>query len=239
MKKLRSDQQKAYKIIDITRLTHDTSAFRFQLPERAALDFLPGDHLIMYANVNGQSHARPYTPSSTPDDVGFFEIIVKRYHNGLMSNYIHSKKVGNKVLFSGPIKGGHFKEGMAEKIGMIAGGSGITPMIAIIRTTIRRRYNVQMYLLFANKTEEDIILHNEFEQYANHYENFHCQFVLDKPSDNWKGAKGYIDEKLISQSIPAPDSDPIIFLCGPPMMEFILQEKLLAMGYEKKRLIIP
>jgi len=237
--KINSSDPTNYKIIEIRQITHDTKSFKFELPAQAALDFLPGDHMMMQANINGQDHRRPYTPSSTPDDSGFFEIIIKRYPNGLMSGYVHDKNVGDEILMSGPTKGGHFEPSMAKKIAMIAGGAGVTPMIAIIRTVLRRGYKTDMTLLFANKTEQDIILRDEFENYAAKHNNFKCIFTVDEPASNWHGHSGFIDDSHLKKHLPPPEDNPLIFLCGPPMMEYKLRETILKLGYEKSRLVIP
>jgi len=239
MAEVRSSEPVAFRIAEIAPVTHDTKSFKFRLEEDAALDFLPGDHLMMHADLNGRPEYRPYTPASTPDDTGFFELIIKRYPDGLMSNYIHNKKVGDEVLLEGAIPGGHFEFGMADSIGMVAGGAGITPMISIIRTIIRRGYDVEMTLLFANKTEQDIILRQEFESYGVRHKNFKYVFALDELPPGWTGPAGFIDTDLIKQHLPAPDLKPLIYLCGPPMMEYKLREKILALGYDKNRLIIP
>jgi cytochrome-b5 reductase len=239
MARIRSSEPIPYKIMEINPVTHDTKSFKFNLNKDDALDFLPGDHLMMHAELNGQPEERPYTPASTPDDTGYFELIIKRYPDGLMSNYIHNKKVGEMVMLDGPTAGGHFDKGMADCIGLVAGGAGITPMISIIRTIILRGYDVDTNLLFANKTEQDIILRSEFEEYGQRHKNFKYVFALDEPPPGWTGPAGFIDTDLLKNHLPAPARSPLIFLCGPPMMEYKLREKILALGYDKSRLIIP
>lgn len=239
MNKVRTTEPVKYEIIGSDPITHDTRAFKFKLDNNSALDFLPGDHLMMHAEIDGQTHKRPYTPSSTPDDSGFFEVIIKRYPDGLMSGYIHDRKIGDEILLQGPTPGGNFDEGMGERIGMVAGGAGVTPMIAIIRTAIRRGWDVDMTLLFANKTVDDIILRDEFEKLAGDNDNFRVEFMVDMAPEGWQGHVGHIDKNFMAEHLPEPSEDTLIFLCGPPMMEFKLREKILALGYEKKKLIIP
>ena len=239
MEKLKSMGPVKYKIIGIEQITHDTKSFKFGLPDDTALDFLPGDHMMMHAEIHDQVHKRPYTPASTPDDVGFFELVIKVYPNGLLSNYMFDKYVGEEVFLEGPTVGGHFQQGMADKIAMVAGGAGITPMIAIIRTAIRRKWAVDMTLLYANKTVNDIILRDEFENYAAAHDNFHLTLAVDEPAAGFAGHVGFIDDDLLKKSLPPVEDDPLIFLCGPPMMEYKLREKILALGYPKKRLVIP
>ncbi len=234
-----TDNPKKYKIKSVDSITHDTSAFKFELAEGESLDFLPGDHMMMSAEIEGGKHQRPYTPSSTPDDNGYFEIIIKRYENGLMSSYVHEKSVGDEVILQGPTKGGHFNQGMAKRIGMVAGGAGVTPFISIVRTAIRRNWEVDMTLLFANKSAEDIILKDEFDKYAAEHDNFKIVHTIDEEEEGWNGHVGHIDQDMLKANLPEPGSDTLIFLCGPPMMEFQLRKAVLALGYDKKQLVIP
>jgi cytochrome-b5 reductase len=236
---IKTENPSPYKLIDIQPVTPDTKSFRFELPEDSSVDLIPGDHLHLHLNHNGEQITRPYTPASTPDDIGFFELIVKLYPNGIASGYIHRQNIGNMVEFSGPHVGGHFEPGMAKHIGMIAGGAGITPMITIIRTAFRRNYDIDISLIFANKTEADIILHREFDEYARNRGNFRCLFALDQPPPNWAGHSGQIDDTVLSGNLPPPGADTLIFLCGPPMMEYAIRQKLLKSGYGKKQVVIP
>jgi cytochrome-b5 reductase len=122
-----------YKLIHIETDTHDTKTFRFELPVNATLDMLPGDFLYVHATINGKTVKRPYTPSSLVGVTGFFDLTVKRYGAGSISKYLHDQRIGDTVLMSGPNTGGHWVDGMAKRVGFVAGGTGITPMISIIR----------------------------------------------------------------------------------------------------------
>ena len=142
-----------YTLIQIETDTHDTKTFRFKLPADATLDMLPGDFLYVHATIDGKTVKRAYTPSSLPGSTGFFDLTVKRYESGLVSKYLHQQRVGDSVLMSGPNPGGHWVDGMAKRVGFVAGGTGITPMISIIRWILTQRIEADLFLIFANKTE--------------------------------------------------------------------------------------
>ena len=125
---------------------------------------LSGDHLYVHATITGKSVKRPHTPSSLPGTVGFFDLTVKRYETGVISKYLHDQRVGDTVLMSGPHQGGHWVDGMAKKVGFVAGGTGITQMISIIRWILTKRLDPELFLVFANKTEVDIIFRDEWER---------------------------------------------------------------------------
>jgi cytochrome-b5 reductase len=170
---------------------HDTRTFRFGLPADATLDMLPGDHLYVHATSNGKSVKRPHTPSSLPGTVGFFDLTVKRYETGTISKYLDDQRIGDTVLMSGPRPGGHWVDGMAKKVGFVAGGTGITPMISIIRWILTKRLDAELFLVFANKTEADIIFRDEWEQDVRTHPSFHCTHVLEQPPAGWAGETGF------------------------------------------------
>ncbi len=236
---MQSETPRNYKIIDRKSITNDTISLLFELEPDEQLSFFPGDHMHVHYDFDGEEITRPYTPTSTPDDRGFFELIVKRYPSGVVSSYLHSLAIGQTVYMSGPHVGGHFVDGMARKVGMVAGGVGITPMVSMIRTIIRRGLEVQVSLLYANKTEADIILRDEFENLAAGHDNFRLLLALDTVPPYWNGHRGYLDETALARFLPSPAADTVVFLCGPPMMEFKLREKLLLLGYGRKQIIIP
>jgi len=228
-----------YRITAIHVDTHDTKTFRFALPENATLDMLPGDHLFVHATVNGKAVKRPYTPSSLPGTVGDFALTVKRYEAGIVSRHIHDQKIGDTVLMSGPNAGGHWVEGMAKKVGFVAGGTGITPMIAIIRWILAKGLDVALFLIFSNKTEADIIFRKEWARDVREHTNFHCYHVLEQPPTGWTQGIGRVTTDILRAQLPPPGPGTIVFLCGPPPMVEALEETLRKLGYSEEAVILP
>jgi len=210
--------------------THDTKTFCFALPEDATLDMLPGDHLYVHATINGKTVKRPYTPSSVPGTTGYFDLTVKRYEAGLVSRYLHDRQVGDTVLMSGPNSGGHWTDGMAKRVGLIAGGTGITPMISIIRWILATGLEAELFLVFANNSEADIIFRDEWESNAREHAHFHVYHVLEQPPAGWTQGRGRITEEILRGHLPAPASDTAVFLCGPPLMVDALERTLQDIG---------
>jgi len=228
-----------YKLIQIERDTHDTKTFRFELPSDTTLDMLPGDFLYVHATINGKAVKRPYTPSSLPGTTGYFDLTVKRYDTGSVSKYLHEQKIGDTVLMSGPNTGGHWVDGMAKRVGFVAGGTGITPMISIIRWILTKRLDAELFLIFANKTESDIIFRQEWERALQNYPNFHSHHVLEQPPPGWSGSIGRITSDILRRHLPPPASDTCIFLCGPPPMVDALEVSLKELGYPEQAIVLP
>jgi cytochrome-b5 reductase len=237
--RITSKQPVPYELTAMHRDTHDTKTFRFALPNDATLDMLPGDHLYVHATINGKSVKRPYTPSSMPGITGYFDLTVKRYETGLISKYLHERQVGDQVSMSGPHLGGHWVDGMAKKVGFVAGGTGITPMISIIRWILAKSLAVELFLLFANKAEADIIFRGEWDEDARTHATFHCYHVLEEPPPGWSQGTGRITEAVLRAHLPPPGPDTVIFLCGPPPMVEVLETTLKAIGHAEQAIILP
>lgn len=228
-----------YLLSELRPETHDTKTFRFALPADATLDLLPGDHVTVHAMVNGKAVKRPYTPSSLVGTLGFFELTVKRYATGTVSRYLHDRRVGETVEISGPHAGGHWVDGMATKVGLVAGGTGITPMISIIRWILAKGLPVEQWLVFANKTEADIILRDEFDRAARDHPHFHCYHVLSQPPAGWPMGVGRVTQDMLRAHLPPPGPATVVFLCGPPPMVDALEGNLKTLGYPEQAIVLP
>jgi cytochrome-b5 reductase len=237
--RIKSKTPVPYELTAIHQDTHDTKTFCFALPEDATLDMLPGDHLYVHATIDGKTVKRPYTPSSMPGITGYFDLTVKRYDTGTISKYLHDREIGDQVLMSGPNTGGHWVDGIAKQVGFVAGGTGITPMISIIRWILAKSLAVEVFLVFANKTEPDIIFREEWDEDVREHASFHCYHVLEQPPKGWSQGSGRITENILRMHLPPPGSDSVIFLCGPPPMVDALEVTLKAIGHAEQAIIFP
>ena len=112
-----------------------------------------------------------------------------------------------------------YKPNMKKTIGMIAGGSGITPMIQVLREILKSADDkTEVSLLFANRTEQDIILKQQLDDAACKYANFKVTYVLSQPTNPsaWTGETGHINSDLVQKYIPTASPDTFVFVCGPP-----------------------
>lgn len=198
---------------------------------------------------------RKYTPTSSDSDLGYFDLVVKVYEpnvpprfpdGGKISTHLGSLAVGDSLGINGPwgmieYKGnGLFLNGKKElrkkHIGMMAGGSGITPMLQVVNAVLSNPNDqTTVSLLFANKTKDDILLLAELEMLAKqHADRFQLWFTLDDPPAGWKFSKGFITTDMIQERMPAPGPDTVILMCGPPpMVQYACKANLEKLGYEK------
>lgn len=244
-------------------ISHDTKRFRFGLPSSVHVLGLPiGQHVYLSAKVGGSLMVRAYTPVSSDEDQGFVDLVVKVYFKnthpsypdgGKMSQYLNDMKIGDTIDFRGPngllvyngsgqfaIRPDKKSDAKVRKfrhVGMIAGGTGITPMLQLIRSiTADPTDNTKCSLIFANQTEKDILLRKELDEVLkNHPEKFNLWYTLDKPPQGWKYSTGFVDAAMIKDHLPPAANDVLIVMCGPPpMIQNACLPNLTKLGYKEE-----
>ncbi|KAJ8374089.1 hypothetical protein SKAU_G00046690 [Synaphobranchus kaupii] len=225
----------ALRLIDKEIVSHDTRRFKFALPSPDHILGLPiGQHIYLSARIDGNLVVRPYTPVSSDDDKGFVDLVVKIYYKGVnpkfpdggkMSQYLEGLRIGDTIDFRGPsgllIYNGKGKFAIkpdkksepaiktAKHLGMIAGGTGITPMLQMISAVMKDPEDKTVcHLLFANQTDKDILLRPELEELlATHPSRFKLWFTLDRAPEDWEYSQGFISEDMVRDHLPPPGDD--------------------------------
>ncbi|CAL0325714.1 unnamed protein product [Lupinus luteus] len=144
-----------------------------------------------------------------------------------MSQHFASLKPGDVVEVKGPIEKLRYTPNMKKHIGMIAGGSGITPMLQVIEAVLKNPDDkTQISLLYANVSPDDILLKQKLDVLAASHPNLKVFYTVDNPTKNWRGGAGYISKDVVVKGLPSPSDDALILVCGPPgMMKHISGEK--------------
>ncbi|RPD54450.1 cytochrome-b5 reductase [Lentinus tigrinus ALCF2SS1-7] len=218
-----------FKLKKVEPYNHNTAKFIFELPPDTA-SLLPiascvivkssPDSPAPLVDAKGKPDIRPYTPISPSDLPGELTFLVKKYDEGKMSKYIHEMKLGDKLSIKGPIPKFDYKINQFDEVGMIAGGSGITPMYQILDYALKDPSNKTRFtLIFANVTEKDILLKEEFDALASKFpKTFNVVYTVDKAEQGWKGPTGYVNQELVMQHLPPANlgEKAKIFVCGPP-----------------------
>jgi len=236
---LNPEKWQDFTLVAKTKICHNVAIYRFKLPKPDDVLGLPiGQHISIQAEVNGKLVTRNYTPISSDDDLGYFELIVKTYPRGQISNHIAGRIVGQQISVKGPKGQFKYRPGLVRAFGMIAGGTGITPMLQIIRAITKNPDDkTTVSLIFANQTEDDILLKNELDDLAAKHENFKVYYTLDRPPVDWTGGSGFVTPEIIKQYCPPPANDIKILLCGPIPMVSAMAKHCESLGYKKSRAI--
>ncbi|KAJ2156648.1 hypothetical protein GGF46_005048 [Coemansia sp. RSA 552] len=219
----------AFTLKEKVPLNHDTSLFRFALGANEELGLDITSCFVVKAKLgdNEKATIRPYTPVSPQHARGYFDLMVKRYPTGNMSKHIHDMAPGDTLDIKGPIPKHPYKAGEFKEIGMVAGGSGITPMVQLIQHVLNDpNDSTKLTLVFANKSEDDIIMRSTLDEFARkHPDQLKVHYVVDKASSpDWKGDVGYLTKDMVQKYMPAAGSGDkvLVSACGPvPMMKLV------------------
>eukprot|EP01006_Ploeotia_vitrea_P011048 TRINITY_DN29478_c0_g1_i1.p1 TRINITY_DN29478_c0_g1~~TRINITY_DN29478_c0_g1_i1.p1 ORF type:complete len:274 (+),score=28.48 TRINITY_DN29478_c0_g1_i1:30-851(+) len=210
--------------------------FRFALdhPEDV-LNLPPGNHMSLrtYNPETGDEHLRSYTPT-TLDEKGYFDLVVKIYPKGVMGRFLQDRlPIGGQIEVRGPKGRFTYEAGKYDHIGMLAGGSGITPMYQIMRAIKQNSSDkCKCSLLNGNITVDDIILRKELDTMSS--DQFDIFNVLNNPPEGWEQGSGFISQDHMKPRFPPPGPRMKILVCGPPPMIKAMEPHLKAMGYTKE-----
>ncbi|KAG9458712.1 hypothetical protein H6P81_003220 [Aristolochia fimbriata] len=229
---------KDFKLVKRTQLSHNVAKFRFALPSPMAVLGLPiGQHISCRGrDSTGEEVIKPYTPTTLDSDVGYFELVIKMYPQGRMSHHFREMKVGDYLSVKGPKGRFKYQVGQVRAFGMLAGGSGITPMFQVARAILENPHDkTKVHLIYANVTYEDILLKEELDGLATNYpDRFKIYCVLNQPPESWNGGVGFVSKEIIQAHCPPPAADIQILRCGPPPMNKAMQGHLDELGYTKE-----
>lgn len=225
-----------FPLIQKTVLSPNSAVYRFGLPRPTDVLGLPiGQHVSLAAEIDGKQVLRSYTPTSSDEDKGYFDLLIKSYPTGNISKYVAGMSIGQTMRVRGPKGAFQYTPGMVKSFNMIAGGTGITPMYQIMCAIARNPADkTQVNLIYANVNEEDILLRKDIEKMAK-LPNFNVHFVLNNPPEGWEGSVGFVTADIISKNTAAPADNVKLLLCGPPPMISTIKKAAVDLGYAKAR----
>lgn len=231
---LNPDKWQPLTLVDVKELSHNTKRYRFALPHQEQELGLPlGQHIsIKGTDAEGRDVMRPYTPTTSVAQRGYVDFVIKLYPDGQMSQILAQADVGTTLLFKGPKGRFRYERGTKKAIGMIAGGSGITPMFQVAQEILNDpNDDTALSLIYANVNEDDILLRSELDELAARHANFSVYYVLNNPPRGWQGGKGFVTADMIKKHLPAPGTDVLILRCGPGPMNKAMEAHMDALGY--------
>ncbi|MFO0957900.1 MAG: FAD-binding oxidoreductase [Isosphaeraceae bacterium] len=213
--------------------TPDVRTFRFVAADGPRLPFehLPGQYLNVMLPIGGKAVLRSYTIASPPTRRGSCEITVKREEHGLSSRYLHDRiREGDTIEVSAPAGRFTFNGDEADGIVLIAGGVGITPLMAKVRHLTDLGWPGAIHLVYAARSERDIIFRDELDYLGRRHPNLRITITLSRDSGpGWAGERGRITADLLARSVP-DIADRRIHLCGPDPMMAAVREVLASLG---------
>ncbi len=212
------------KVADIKRETNDSVSISFDIPTdlNEVFKYKSGQYITIKLPINGEENRRAYSISSFPNE-NYLTITVKKVDDGKVSNYINNNlQIGDNIEVMPPL--GNFTiechQDNKNYYLLIGGGSGITPLMSIIKSVLNQEPNSKLFLLYQNRNEDSIIFKNELEKLENEFHHrFKIVHYLSHSNSNYTQNIGRLDSIKILHHIKELTGDNLFktdfFICGP------------------------
>lgn len=221
------------KIQEVRRETNDTVTLCFKQPGLKKIKYLAGQYLTLQFRINGRRYIRPYSFSSTPLIDSSLNVTIKRVPGGVVSNYINDYvKVDDVIEVQEPLGDFIFDTNESIKSAVFWGvGSGITPLYSMMKDLLKADPQINIYLVYGNKSKTSVIFYEELENlksiYAEHFKIYYFyskEEFFDNESHNFHGR---INSDFISNLIKKIVEPARHYVCGPIGLKNTIKESLL------------
>jgi ring-1,2-phenylacetyl-CoA epoxidase subunit PaaE len=229
------------KVSNINKETHDSVSISFDIGTQhlKEFNFTPGQYIVIKANINGDDCRRSYSICSSKNEM--LTVAIKKVENGKMSTYINEKlQVGDTFEIQPPQ--GNFKlENInlsnTRKFVAFAAGSGITPILSMIKEISINEKNTQFLLFYSNKTKSDVMFSSQLDELMS--DNIIVRFLYSRETADNDLYHGRINEQkakdLLKSEMPYLNAD-AFYLCGPEQMIFSTKNVLESFGVDNSKI---
>jgi ferredoxin-NADP reductase len=218
-------------VADVVDETPRCRSIAFDVP--AWRGHLAGQHVdVRLTAEDGYQAQRSYSIASAPGD-GHLVLTVERLDDGEVSPYLVDElRPGDEIELRGPI-GGYFvwEASFGGPLVLVAGGSGIVPLRAMLRQWASGEQAVAATLLYSARSLAEVIYRAELDGLGELGANIHVTLSREWPEE-WSGHRGRIDATLLGVVVPAPAERPLIYVCGPTSLVESVAAELVALGHE-------
>ncbi len=216
---------------EIIPRTYNVTSFRF--PRPAELNYKAGQFFFVTLKTEGKELKKHFSFSSSPTEKNHIEF-TKKLSDSDFSTSLKALKEGDWARIDAPY--GKFTfEGEHQKIGLLAGGIGITPFKSICQYCTDMHLETKATLLYGNRKENDIAFRKELETLQRKNKNLKVVFTLNEADSTWKGSRGLINANMIKKEIPDYEETEF-YTCGPPRMVEIMEKLVAQLGLPKTQL---
>ena len=230
------------KVNEVVYETDDAVSIHFKQPLFGKIKYKSGQFLTLCIDINGEEFRRAYSLNSSPIIDKTLCVTVKKIDNGKVSNHIYeSIKSGDKVKVIKPT--GNFtiepNKNLKRHIVLIAGGSGITPLMSMAKTILYNEPGSIVSLVYSNRQEGSIIFNDHLKELVEQFEGrFTTRHILSQPSSNWQGLRGRLDPSKLREILTTlPEkNDRHFFICGPEGMMNASLQTLTNLGIPEEKI---
>jgi len=220
-------------VIETRPETPRTKSLFLEVPGREG--HKAGQHVdVRLTAENGYQAQRSYSMASAPED-GRLALVVERLEDGEVSPYLTDElRTGDRLELRGPIGGwSTWEASEGGPLLLVAGGSGIAPLMAMIRHRAAARSDAPTFLLYSSRSRKDAIYAEELDRLAAEDGALEVTHTLTRSQPpGWTGYNRRIDRKMLEEIAPSPEQRPLAFVCGPTPLVEAVATVLVELGHE-------
>jgi ring-1,2-phenylacetyl-CoA epoxidase subunit PaaE len=220
-----SNSYHTLKIVEITRETSDAVTLHFEHPQQQTINYKPGQFLTLIVPFEGKKERRSYSLSSTPHESPRLSVTIKRVPGGKVSNFlIDNAQVGQEIEVMEPL--GNFcitcNAAETRNVILMGAGSGITPLMSILKGVLREEPNSKVTLLYGNRDENSVIFKEQLERLrSENPDRLQIAYIYSQPKQDCD-YRGRMNQSLIIKILERLQltkiTDGVYYMCGPEGM---------------------
>ncbi len=221
------------KIVDMG--VQETRHFKLTFDPGTFFEYDAGQfvNILIPESPDRKALKRSYSIASAPIWKGYLDLCWKRVAGGIATNYLWTLKEGDKLQIQGPLGRFTVRQPMPSSIIYISTGTGIAPFRSMIHTLLDQKATCEIWNIFGNRFEEDVLYKEEFEELAKKHSNFHNVFTVSRPK-TWAGETQYV-QHMLKKHIPDA-KDKHIYICGLTNMINEVVATATEMGFTKEQI---
>jgi ferredoxin-NADP reductase len=216
---------------DVLQRNYNVKSFRF--PKPSSLNYTPGQFMFVSIKTDEGEKRKHFTISSSPSEKDFIEF-TKKLTGHPFSNALDALRVGDWAKIDSPY-GDFTFSGEFQKVGMLTGGIGITPLRSMCKYCTDMKLDCKITLLYSNRTEKDIVFRGELEIMQKQNTNLKVIFIVDEPSGSWSGHTGRINAEIVRKEMP-DYLERHFYTCGPPAMVGAMDDLLTSLRVSEEQI---
>ncbi|XP_046554367.1 NADH-cytochrome b5 reductase-like [Haliotis rubra] len=240
---LSKDKYRRVKIISVTMETKDSARYRMRLPRGKSLGLSIGQHIIIRGYLDSTPVTRQYTPISSVEVKGYFDLLIKIYPKGQMSQIVKRWKEGEYVDVRGPFGSFSYKLNQCQTLYLLAAGTGIAPMSQVIQGILGEEdEETRVRLIYACRTYSDILMKTELDAWSSFW-NFSVIYALSQESDEPSRCYRYgdqvhagrVSDTLLDSELGNKKENLLVLICGTKTFEADMIDHLKTLGLSEDK----
>ena len=221
-------------VTKIVSLTDTVKHFVIDYAPEADTGFIAGQFMMVHLEKDGKPHKKPYSIASTPSLPKRIELCIKLVEGGYVSTWFFNLKEGDVIHTSLPYGVFVIREPWQEDLVFVGTGTGVAPLRGMIEKLYELGCAKNIWLIFGNRYETDVLYENEWRKLEKKHKNFHFIPTVSRPK-TWKGETAYVQE-IVKRTFAGKTEGLDFYGCGLVPMCQQLKAALLEMNIPKERI---